>query len=61
MRFWDSLDKAMLPSLSFDESSSLLTFASPIGIKTVSVSTGKVLRIFGKGEQQDHYLQVVVF
>jgi len=50
MSHWDSLDKSMLPGLSFDETSSLLTYSSPIGIKTVSVSTGKVLRVFGKGE-----------
>ena len=56
MRQWDSLDKAAFPSLTFDETSSLLIYASPIGVKVANVATGATLRIYGKGEQGDFYL-----
>ena len=50
MRQWDSLEKSAMPSLAFDETSSLLIFTSPIGVKTASVATGNTLRVYGKGE-----------
>ena len=56
MRTWDSMDKASLPSLVFDESSSLLIYSSPIGVKTASVATGQTLQVYGMGEQGDFYL-----
>ena len=56
MRQWDSLDKAAFPSLTFDETSSLLIYASPIGVKVANAATGTTLRIYGKGEQGDFYL-----
>ena len=50
MRTWDFLDTASLPSMAFDESGSLLSFSSAIGVKSVGVATGKVARVFGKNE-----------
>ena len=61
MRQWDSMDRAFLPSLVFDESSSLLCYTSPIGVKTVNFATGEVLKVFGKSEQGDVYLQVALY
>lgn len=61
IREWDSLDGAVLPGLSFDETGSLISYSSPLGVKTASVGTGELLKILGKNEQQDHYLKVVTF
>ena len=52
-KLWDSLDRSCLPSLTFDESSSLLIYASPIGVKVASVATGQTLRVYGKAESGD--------
>lgn len=56
MRSWDSMDRASMPSLVFDETSSLLIYSSPIGVKTASVVTGQTIRVYGKGELGDFYL-----
>ena len=63
MRQWDndSVDRTCLPSLAFDDSSSLLCYSSPIGVKMASVATGHVLRVYGKVEQGDFYLQIALF
>ena len=37
--WWNSTERAYLPSLVFDESSSLLSYSSPIGVKVVSAVT----------------------
>ena len=52
-KLWDSMDKSCLPSLTFDETSSLLIYASPIGVKVASVATGQTLRVYGKNEPGD--------
>ena len=60
MRQWDTLEKAAFPSITFDDSSSLLIYASPIGVKVANAATGATLRIYGKGEQGDLYLQLAL-
>jgi len=48
--WWGTMERAYLPSLAFDESSSLLCYSSPIGVKLGSAATGKLLKVYGKGE-----------
>lgn len=60
MRGWDGTDRACLPGLVFDDTSSLLCFSSPVGIKVASVATGETLRVHGKSEQGDFYLQLAI-
>ena len=57
---WNSTDRAYLPGLAFDESSSLLCYSSPVGVKVVSAASGKLLRVYGKVEQGDYYLQLAI-
>lgn len=60
MRLWDMQCRSALPSLVFDETSSLLVYSSPIGIKVASAATGACLKIYGKVEQGDFYLQLAL-
>ena len=57
---WNCLDRANLPSCVFDETSSLLCYSSPIGVKVVNAATGKLVRVYGKNEQGDFFLQLAL-
>lgn len=50
-----------MPTLGFDESGTFLYFGSPIGIKVVSVKTGKVERIVGKVENTERFLHIALY
>ena len=57
---WDKDDCVCLPGLQFDESSSLLIYSSPVGIKTASVATGQLLRLHGKPELAEYFLSIAL-
>mmetsp|Transcript_28061 Transcript_28061/g.50262 ORF Transcript_28061/g.50262 Transcript_28061/m.50262 type:complete len:585 (+) Transcript_28061:112-1866(+) len=58
-------EKALEPAdyqgcIAFDESSHLLVYSSYVGIKVVSLQTGKLVRLFGKSEGE-RFLKISVY
>lgn len=49
------------PTVGFDESGTFIYFGTPIGIKVVNIRTGKTVRITGKVENTERFLQVALF
>lgn len=49
------------PTLGFDETDSYLYFGSLLGIKVVSVKTGELVRVIGKVESTERFLNIALF
>ena len=51
----------MLPTLSFDETNTFICYGSPLGIKIHNLKTNKLVRLIGKSEISERFLQVAMF
>jgi hypothetical protein len=51
----------VLPGIGFDESQSLLYYGSPVGIKIVNVNNGQLVRVIGKVENTERFLQISLY
>ena len=51
----------MLPTLTFDETNTFICYASPLGIKIHNLKTSKLVRLVGKGEISDRFIQAVMY
>ena len=49
------------PGIGFDESETLMYFGSPVGIKVVNISSGELVRLIGKVESTERYLQIALY
>jgi peptidylprolyl isomerase domain and WD repeat-containing protein 1 len=59
-RQWDS-NEGVLPSLGFEESDTFLYFGSPVGIKVINVKSGVAVRLIGKVESTERFLQIALY
>ena len=53
--------QSVVPSLGFDESDTFLYFSSLMGIKIVNVLTGTTVRVVGKVESTERFMQVALY
>ena len=51
----------VLPSVGFDESDTLLYLGTPIGIKVFSILTQECVRLIGKVESTERFLQIALY
>ena len=51
----------VLPSIGFDESDSFVYFGTPVGIKVYSIATGEFIRVIGKVESTERFLQLALY
>jgi len=59
-RQWDS-SEAVMPSVGFDESDTFVYFGSPVGIKVINVKSGVPVRLIGKVESTERFLQIALY
>ena len=51
----------ILPSIGFDESDSFVYFGTPVGIKVYSITSGDFIRVIGKVESTERFLQIGLY
>ena len=51
----------VMPSLGFDEADTFLYFGTPVGIKILNIKTGTFVRLIGKVESTERFLQIALY
>jgi peptidylprolyl isomerase domain and WD repeat-containing protein 1 len=51
----------VLPSIGFDESDTFVYFGTPVGIKVYNISSGEFVRVIGKVESTERFLQIALY
>lgn len=50
-----------MPSVGFDESDTFIYFGTPVGIKVFNIKANKFVRVTGKVESTERFLQVALY
>lgn len=50
-----------MPSVGFDDSDSFIYFGTPVGIKVLNIKTNEAVRVIGKVESTERFLQIALY
>jgi peptidylprolyl isomerase domain and WD repeat-containing protein 1 len=64
-KLWDIKNRehlnSVIPTIGFDETDSFIYFGSLLGIKVISIHNNTLVRLIGKVENTERFLQIALY